>query len=239
MLLNSSFVFFLSFMRQNKQKILNSNSTKKMIPGMMKCLLLLAIFIFGGFASDEETVVIVLLFFYQLYPFCIFWQEIIILPTKIYTFEKTLMINVVQKKNLTSNFVLILHPIVYYKNSKKQVFFPPILGVVLIFYPKSTMKLNEKIASILSFWYAVKNMNRNLTWKDQNKVQPFLANFLPLWITFCLIVVETWYLQLSPWPKISRGFAIFSIWRSFRAHVHAFCVQKNLKFWVEGWYPRL
>ena len=174
-----------------------------MIP-IMKCLLLLTIFIFGGFASDEETVVIVLLFFYQLYPFCIFWQEIIILPTKIYTFEKTLMINVVQKKNLTSNFVLILHTVVYYKNSKKQVFFPPILGVVLIFYPKSTIKLNEKIASILSFWYAVKNMNRNLTWKEQNKVQPFLANFLPLWITFCLIVVETWYLQLSPWPKISR-----------------------------------
>ena len=36
----------------------------------------------------------------------------------------------------------------------------------------------------------------NEPWKDQNKVQPFLANFLPLWITFCLIVVETWYLQI-------------------------------------------
>ena len=39
--------------------------------------------------------------------------------------------------------------------------------------------------------------------------------------------------------KNLTGFAIFSIWRSFRAHVHAFCVQKNLKFLVEGWYPRL
>ena len=37
---------------------------------------------------------------------------------------------------------------------------------------------------------------KETSWKDQNKVQPFLANFLPLWITFCLIVVETWYLQI-------------------------------------------
>ena len=34
--------------------------------------------------------------------------------------------------------------------------------------------------------------------------------------------------------KNLTGFAIFSILRSFRAHVHAFCVQKNLKLLVEG-----